>query len=212
MVRRPHRTAPRPDGDPFKRFPNGLRATLKSIRKFWHGAFVHEGAERNVDNFAKRFLTTYNEVASRYGRKPKTQASLKSLINKLESSGEEGTDITFTKMRAYAEFVGIPTGLLLLFSQAVSHEAQGRNREEIKEFIIRCRLALGALENYAARARTNATIFHNRAGGHDPRAEYYAQLDSLTLMCRNYADDQSVRQIIDNWNFLLKHSDYDHAQ
>jgi len=211
MVRRPRRTAPRPDGDPFKRFPNGLRATLKSIRKFWHGAFVHEGAPRNAGNFAKRFLATYNEVASRYGRKPKTQASLKSLINKLESSGVEGTDITFSKMRAYAQFVDLPTGLLLLFSQAVSQEAQGRTREEINEFIIRCRLAIGALESYAVRGHINATIFHIRDGD-DPRAEYDAQLDSLALMCRNYSDDQSVRRTIEDWNALLKRSGHDHAQ
>jgi hypothetical protein len=183
VTKRPRGIVPRNDGDPHKRFPNGLRATIKSIRKYWPRG-VYSGPGRSTLKFAGKFSETYNEVMSRYGQKPTSEGALVRVINKLEGSGDqERSDITFAKMRAFAAFVGIPTGLLLVFSQLVSYEAQGRSREDMLAFVAACRAAINALEGYANGLDSASKGFHGKV---KDGAGYHARLEGLLTMVDAY--------------------------
>src|SRR5262249_8445537 len=85
--------------DRAKKFPSYLRATLKSLRRFWPEA-VRPGRGRTPLKFAQQFLGIYNEVTGIYGKKPITESALKRVIDRLEGNGEvDISEITFAKIR-----------------------------------------------------------------------------------------------------------------
>ena len=164
MVKRTTRTLRLADSSPHKKFPNGLKSVLKSIRKFWPNDISTE--IRNDRAFAKGpFGTRFNMVAGYYGKKSKGPSALKKRIEKLEANGKYGTDISFYEMRAYAEFVGLPTGLLLVYTQLVSVEAEQKGdkagREHVSAELQKMILGMRALEAYLVSASSKAPALHD---------------------------------------------------
>jgi hypothetical protein len=103
----------RKDRDPHKRFPNGLKATLKAIRKYWNRrrkSDYRQGVGRPLKAFAKVFRETYNRVGGYYHEDERSVAAVISAVGRLEGSGEEHkSDISFWQIRSYAEFTELPT-------------------------------------------------------------------------------------------------------
>jgi hypothetical protein len=187
-------TRSRLDGDRAKKFPTALRATLKSIRKFWPGD-VRPGPGRKPSKFAGMFLQTFNEVTGVYGAKPKTESALIRGINRLEGNGEvEISDITFGKLRAYADYIGLPVGMLLVYTFAASFEAQGRQRQTILGLLRQCSSALTALERFAQEAPASENIFHEPVAG-AVSSEYYAKLQGLQIMSKAFGPLMSNRKL-----------------
>jgi hypothetical protein len=187
--RKPRGIIARADGEKRKRFPDGLKATIKSIRKFWPGD-VRPGDGRSVERFATKFQPAYNASARRYSYKlvdAEHVGSLASILRRLEGSGEKNlSDISFYKMRAFAEYVEVPTSLLVLFAQCVSYEAQGRGRDHVLRFIRECQASIDALETYLREQDNDSTALHEPRG---PKGggEYLARLAGLSRMAGRYS-------------------------
>jgi hypothetical protein len=186
MKPKPEGVISRKDGDQYKRFPNGLKATLKAIRKFWNPKERWEfrpGVGKTPLVFAQAFAAAFNRVGSYYGGAEKTPEKIAGAIRKLEGSGKKQiSDITFWKIRAYAEYVELPTSLFLLFAQMTSYEAQSHSREEIQSFLRRCIRALSALDAYITKEEKNSELFHHQIAEDINHLEYIAVLKGLYLM------------------------------
>jgi len=173
----------RKDHDPHKRFPNGLKATLKAIRKFWdrkRKTDFRPGVGRRPGAFAELFQATYNRVGGYYHEDERSIGAVRAAVDRLEGSGEElKSDISFWQIRSFAEFTELPSSLLVLYGQMVSYEAQGRTRVEIRDFLSRCRQALDALDEYTKGKDDREHIFHHRFSVTENEMEYIALLAGL---------------------------------
>lgn len=122
MARRRHV----PDGTEGKRFPNGISATVRAIYTSWHAVANGEpaGAEFLTPlEFCDRtnFAAVYGEVLAHYpGISKRATTSLHSMLDDLDAGNR--TNIAFHHLRTLAQFVGLDTGLFLLFTQFVSNE------------------------------------------------------------------------------------------
>ena len=159
-IRRPRGIVARPDFHAGKKFPNGIKATIKSIRKSWPRE-VSERAPRTPEAFGALLLETYNGISARYGTDPSDPTKLARIIERLEGSGDsDDTDINFAKLRAYSDFIGIPTGLFLIYTQLVSLERHGKSRSELANRLSKIRSALEVLEQYVADPANEGLLFH----------------------------------------------------
>jgi hypothetical protein len=195
-TKRPRGTVAYEDGDPAKKYPNGLRATIKSVRKFWPliDARAH-GTGRNTRDFAAELLPTYNEVAARYSDETRSTTALKRVIEKLEGGGpDEASGIDYVKMRSYAGHVGLPVGLLILFSQAVSYEAQNKGRPYLLDFVRRSLCAIEALEHLLAQ-KGDDNLLHFPVSRDDGKTEYLARLIGLKDMRTAFRQKKLKRDI-----------------
>jgi len=176
----------RKDGDEHKKFPNGLKATLKAIRKFWSPKKRSEfrrGHGRTPLKFAEQFMGTYNRVGSYYREDEKSAEAIAAAISRLEGSGKVNlSDINFWKLRAYAEFVEVPSSILLLFAQLTSYEGQGRSRQEITNFLNNCASAVCALQRYIEANSDRKHLFHERLSEDENQVEFIARLAGLYNM------------------------------
>jgi len=187
---RSHGTTAHPHGHKSKKFPNGVKATLKSIRRFWPRD-IRPGPGRSVKRFTSgEFLSVYNQVQAHYGlKKSKSETALANIVGRLEGSGDKFiSDLRFSDLRAYALFTGIPTGLLLVFTQAVTYEVQGRGREHIGVFLDHCCRAMLALEKYARDTPLDGTAFHESKVDDCGDVEIKARLQGLIQLVAAYRE------------------------
>jgi hypothetical protein len=104
-----------PDGHETKRNPNGLRAAFRAIRQFWDSK---DDSARSMEEFSKLFENVCTKISSHYGGD--FGGEISSYLSNMEADQKY---IRFFEIRMYSEFLGIPTGLLLLYSQLISDEA-----------------------------------------------------------------------------------------
>lgn len=181
----PEGTIARKDGDKDKRFPNGLKATLKAIRKYWcpqlRSDFKHN-VGRTPLKFAADFRATYNRVGGYYSETVRSQEAIAAAVCRLEGNGSVNvSDIKFWQLRAYAEYVEVPSSLLLLFGQLVSYESQGHSREEIANFASNCANAIRAIQLYMSQKEGDC-LFHKKLSESEFEVEFVAILKGLYKM------------------------------
>lgn len=120
---RPRQARPK-DKEIGKRFPNSLSATLRGVRLL--------SKAENSKAFAKEFKPAFDEVFTLYPGSGKSPRGLKGIIERTEAGVP---DLPYYLMRAYAQHLEIPTGLLLLFSHVVGDVVHGANAGETRDFI-----------------------------------------------------------------------------
>ena len=125
-----------PDRHEDKFFPTGISATIVAISSRW--SHVQNGGRDNlsVPEFLRitKFTEVLRYVNDIYKRRrnpvnTESESSVKQYIYKLVNQKRSAD---FADLRIFAEFVGLPTGLLLLFTQFVSDENRMRNKEEFR--------------------------------------------------------------------------------
>lgn len=135
---------PYEDGHRKKRYPLGLAETIAAISQYWNAARRQNGANQvaveavsekeAVKEFARdpRLLAIYAALRETYpGAAEWTvneDSGLYALVHAL-AKGEKPID--FLRLRLFADYVGLPTGLLLIFSQCVSDERRERNPADV---------------------------------------------------------------------------------
>jgi hypothetical protein len=173
------------DGDGHKRFPNGLRGLIRSLRKYWPANLVMKGEGHSVETFVEGYISTYNVTAERYGAKKKTSAGgLKRKLDKLEGNGEETRHVNFVDLRALSDHVGLPaSGLLLLYSQFISEDARGASLKDQEVFLDRIINGLESLRSYlkACESAGERPFTEPRTGD-----TYKARLDGLQKLIEGY--------------------------
>ena len=119
----------REDGTKEKKFPNGVSVTVKAMVQSWIPLSNGDPTSRlSRREFIEQsnFVEVYDRIAAKYGgvrRKPKTKGSTASMLNDLTFGRH---DLPYYKLRALAQFVGLPTGMFVLFTQCVSAERDAR--------------------------------------------------------------------------------------
>jgi hypothetical protein len=116
--------------DNTKRNSNGLLATFRAIRQFWRlPGFEKQEGGRSYDEFAAVYETKFREIASQYGGLGKQKSKVERTISNTENDERVAT---FIDMRAFAAYIGLPTGIVLFFTQMVSDEGLMRNDPNFK--------------------------------------------------------------------------------
>lgn len=167
----------KPDGHAQKRFPNGISATILAIQKHWHG--ISNGFYTNFslqDFFEKtNFKEAYKLIISKYPGRSKiadADVSIKKLINNITAGRN---DFEFYKLRSFSEYIGVPSSILLLYTQFVSREIKAiREEQDPKEtalvHIRRIRNIVDAAESEILASKAEDRIFtrkSNNAPGYD---------------------------------------------
>jgi len=170
------------DGDRRKKVPNSLRAIVRAIRKWWDNKGVKD---RNLDEFAVLFEPCYSEISGHYkGNKINTGVS--GVVERLEGTG----DIKFHEIRAISHYVGLPSGLLLLYSQCLGDAIRGEKadgnphvaREYVLNLLRSSQVALGAAADFLeAQSSTGDAMFEVLIRNSDSLA-YAAKLEPLRVM------------------------------
>jgi hypothetical protein len=104
-----------PDGTE-KDVPNGVRATMKMIRSMWENEGKAVSAIEEIAGSA--LLRVFTHFHFMFGKKRSQQIHR---IPKLENGT---TELKLKDLIALASYTGIPAGLLLLFTHAVSEESR----------------------------------------------------------------------------------------
>jgi hypothetical protein len=153
----------RDDEEPGKKFPNGISATVQAVVQSWIPLLSGDHTTQlSRPEFVRRsrFVEVYNRIAKKYGgvnKKPRTEGSASSMLNDITFGRH---DLPYFKLRALAEFVELPTGLFVLFSQCVSAEREARDsgsdaRAKCLEIITGIRRVADDME---ARLRDNTSL------------------------------------------------------
>jgi hypothetical protein len=121
------------DGVEGKRIPNGLKMIFVAIATNWNFSrkplAERKNGLRSYQQFADEVRPIYDIICRKYGVEPNVD-----LKQRLERINRNELEPKFIDIRLYADFIGIPAGILLLLSQYVGAEIQ--NRENIK-FVIK---------------------------------------------------------------------------
>jgi hypothetical protein len=149
--KKPHKH--QPEGKSGKRCPNGLTATIKAVLKNWNNQLNESfPAEMSVKAFLDdgAFAAAYGRVLLAYPGLPSDAPTDSEDIIRDLSNGT--TDAEYYKLRAVSDYLGIPVGLLLAFSQFTSDEVHckldGRNtKEELLKLIGQWRNSLAVAES-----------------------------------------------------------------
>ena len=168
MSERSFGTISKPDGAKNKLFPNGMKASLKALRKY-RPQDTQMGVKRDINAFIheNNHLELFNWVAQKYNHKPVTAGGLFSIIEAVESNGEDTSDMNFLLLRFYAEVVKIPVGLLALFTHCVSIEGDPKSTEDVLDVLTGVRDAIDWLIAYKGpKGKGRKKAFHR------PREEH----------------------------------------
>jgi hypothetical protein len=115
------------DGHRRKRSPNGVRSTFLAIQYYWLSLITGKLQDEHLTPLAfsadKRggFEKIFNETFNRYPAMKHRPDKLHRLLQQL-TSGQH--NIEFVHLLAFAEYVGLPLSLFLLFTQMVSDESR----------------------------------------------------------------------------------------
>jgi hypothetical protein len=114
-----------------KSFPDGIAQTVLAIQLMWH--HLNEGGQAGLthDQFYELtdFKDFYADVLHRYKgvtKFPTKPDTIASMVNDMANCRH---DLGYYRLRTLADFIGLPTGLFLLFTQFVSRETQATEEE-----------------------------------------------------------------------------------
>lgn len=167
----------KPDGAPGKNNPNSLAATLRAIRRLW----AVEGVDqpRRQRDFSKIFEKFVFSTIEKYPKRGFKHKSLQKLCEALERNDR---DVAYYHLRAYADFVGVPTSLLLVFSHVVGDVDRGDSREQVMELLDRVIDGCGALKDHIASPGDHRERMLVRKHPEDPDSPYNARIEGLVAM------------------------------
>jgi hypothetical protein len=176
-----------------KFFPNGIAATVRGMQQYWPN--VNDSTKPvklTADEFLSmtNFIDKYTEATEPYSaiaKRSRTRESIKGMI--LDVGRPQG-NISFYQLRAFATFVGLPTGLFLLFTQLVSEERRDRRerkdpRVEAMKLIRGVRAFADAAEDYV-RSRKEEDIFSYSYDSSDDTS-YLADMHALKQFSDAYS-------------------------
>ncbi len=114
-----------PDRHEDKKFPTGISSTILGLQYFWNE--IAHGGESGLtpEQFCEKtgFAEVYGAVQALYTtRMPVDSKNSESLGRVIHRLINQTRNIDFVDLRSLAQFVGLPTGLFLLFTQCVSDE------------------------------------------------------------------------------------------
>lgn len=136
-------TKTKSDDDESKRFPNGISATILAVQHYWT-SLTKGGPDRlTPEQFCEAgFRDAYKSVIQKYRgivkRPDPDQGS--GLAKAIHNLANGKTELEFYHLRSFAEFIGLPTGVFLLFTQMVSDERRllesGATSDNTKEDLL----------------------------------------------------------------------------
>jgi hypothetical protein len=117
----------RPDYTSGKKYPNGISSTVLAMQQFWLAAAEgKKGPRFSRPQFLSKcnFLEVFDQILKKYpGDRQETEPSKsrETLVNDLIFGRH---DLSYVKLRTLADFVNLPAGLFVLFTQCVSLERE----------------------------------------------------------------------------------------
>jgi hypothetical protein len=141
--------------NPTRKFSEGIKGTIIAICKYWSRAYPDNPADatfkilpekRDRALFVENFLPTFERIEEHYPGQPLTT----NLEGRIRDILTEAHEIKFYEMRAFAEFVGLPTGVWMLFTNVLSDATQGKSKDDIINLLESSEAAIGALRLYLA--------------------------------------------------------------
>jgi len=161
-------TKNRPDGHAEKRFPTGISSTILAIQNYWPSLTMDKPEHLTPEQFCEqgKFIDAYERVIKLYpGIKKKAAArgGVTRMIHRL-CNGKQ--DIEFYQMRAFAEYVGLPTGIFLLFSHFVSEEHHAiqdgvSSRDRLLTFVRRLKRVIETAESQIQTSVDTEHVFNH---------------------------------------------------
>jgi hypothetical protein len=190
------------DNDKKKHFPNGIAATVLALVNYWLNLTEQKPEFLSVEDFVKEsdLVNIYNTVALMYGgvaNAAENDGGVEGLIGGLTRNEQA---LHYIHLRALADLVKIPTGLLLLFTQMVSDEYRALLEEEDRgkplETIRSAKAVLEAAEIAAQAAYDNGTLafVHLYKDFKEPPRDRYMARARTLLEWRNIYTSVSAKE------------------
>ena len=184
--KRGHRTGTllRPPAHNKKKFSDGVRATFKSIRKVWERGKGQPPAlrtfknGRSVEDFVEDFASTFKAMQQHYGA-IKPNRNIVKLVENIEM-GE--TELPFYQERAYSGYVGLPTGVLMLFTNTMSDATQRHTKQSVLNLLSSSLAAIEALRAHIDQAPDLKDALYLPVKEGEEGLEYIAKLEGLLKM------------------------------
>lgn len=203
-------TVERKDGSAGKRNPHSIRLALLAIRKFWNFKSTEKVKFRNVFEFVEHFQPIYERVVGKYPNyeKPKNAEQNQRVISRLESGS---ASYSYIDLRCYAEFVGIPTSLLLIYTHMIGLLKQDDIPiDVVKLFLSRIERSTSdlrvVLEGAPNAAAARQAFFTKMPDNNDGRLNKTWELDieKLAILASSFndlgvADDLEVHEQFKLW-------------
>ena len=175
------------DGDPGKRFPNSLAATVRAIRRLWN--VPPEISPRTTGEFEPIIQEYFQRVVELYPAEQDQATDIDQWVERLESGDCEAT---YYHIRTYSEYVDIPIGLLFIYSHLIGDAAKGQSKEELLQFLLSCEAGITALrENLVNSKDTQGGLLKFKPRSPMP-APYNASVSGLSEMQMAYKRTRSV--------------------
>jgi hypothetical protein len=112
-----------PDHNKNKRAPNGIRSVLLAIQNYWLALQTGKPEDEHLTPAEFCAETGFEKVfRATFARYPKMSGDVEDLPRLLQSLTSGRHNHEFVHLLAFAEFVGIPLSLFLMFSHLVSDE------------------------------------------------------------------------------------------
>lgn len=167
------KNARKADGVRQKRGPYSLYAVLRAIRRRWGNP---ADSDRLVEDFTPLFVPYFTDVISRY---PGAYAEAKNVRQFIERTESTNVDLRYYALRAYADYVGLPTGLLLLYSHVVGDARAGKSGSEMVQFLRQSALAVQSLAAFIEQQPDPLAAFSNEPAS---ATKYNARVEGLARM------------------------------
>lgn len=187
-AQRLHHTVWRRSGHKKKKFSDGVRATFQAISRHWKrdiktgkGTIVEKSQE--LDEFVNRFQKIYRRIVKHYGGLKGPNKNIKRMVRDLNAGTVK---LPFHLQRAYAEYVGVPTGVLMIFTNIVSDATQKTSKADLLNKLESSQQAIAALIDFLkGDTRVDVSLFNDLPGKGDGR-HYEAKLEGLEKMVKAY--------------------------
>lgn len=177
---RPQKTPLAPDNDEKKWFPNSVRKTFRSIRRFWPGDFEGGSGGRNIENFYDIIEPTLKSVRRKYAH----NHSLKKPVAKITNIETGQSSLSYYLLRVYSEYVRVPTGVLSIFTHVLGDSKKGFTKTDLVNFLDSCIAAIQAMREVIVAAPEPKDVLFVELS--QDKADYEARLAPLIAASSAY--------------------------
>lgn len=159
-----------PDGDPNKISPNGLRSTFLAIQNYWVSLRTGRSDLEHLTpkdfclskEGGSDFANVYLKVKEAYPRIRRETRTLEKTLQRL-THGDQAVELVH--LMAFARYVQLPPGLLLLFAEMVSTEIKALETQDTRANLIKLiqkiKRSVEWLEEYIRSQPNNGLIFNH---------------------------------------------------
>lgn len=152
-----------PDGDSAKQIPNGLAVLIHAVWQYWP---VINGELDSSRVTSRQFGNTrIGDIVSQLSQKyPKATLPLKGAGDMPRELAKGEVQVTYIKLRAISEYIGIPLPLFILFSQMISIEREHKDNlehrnEKLLETLNEAEFFISVLKDAIAEHSEDGEIF-----------------------------------------------------